>query len=137
MADTKVQALTWLNLTGDDRLVRLAIEGIDSSRVPFGPTQSRYPADLEQFIPTFSLYWVSMVHDYWIYRGDDEFTRQFLPGIRNVLEWWEQQVKARGDLPVAFARTGWITTAAQRAPTASAAASASATSAREAPAFVR
>jgi hypothetical protein len=92
--------LTWLNLTGDDRLVRLAIEGIDSSRVPFGPTQSRYPADLEQFIPTFSLYWVSMVHDYWIYRGDEEFTRQFLPGIRDVLGWWERETKIRGDRPV-------------------------------------
>ncbi len=100
VADTKVQALTWLNLTGDDRLVRLAIEDFDASRVPFGLTQARYPASLEQFIPTFSLYWVSMVHDYWIYRGDDEFTRQFLPGIGDVLGWWERQVKARGDQPV-------------------------------------
>jgi hypothetical protein len=41
-----------------------------------------------------------MVHDYWIYRGDDEFTRQFLPGIGDVLGWWERQVKARGDQPV-------------------------------------
>ncbi len=100
IADTKVQALTWLNLTGDDRLVRLAIQDFDASRVPFGLTQARYPASLEQFIPTFSLYWVSMVHDYWIYRGDDEFTRQFLPGIGDVLGWWERQVKARGDQPV-------------------------------------
>jgi len=100
VADTKVQSLTWLNLTGDDRLVRLAIEDFDASRVPFGLTQSRYPANLEQFIPTFSLYWVSMVHDHWMYRDDDEFTRQFLPGIGNVLGWWERQVKTRGDREV-------------------------------------
>jgi hypothetical protein len=100
VADTKVQALTWLNLTGDDRLVRLAIEDFDASRVPSGLTQSRYPANLEQFIPTFSLFWVSMVYDHWMYRGDDEFTRQFLPGIGNVLGWWERQVKIRGDRPV-------------------------------------
>ena len=43
VADTKVQALTWLNLTGDDRLVRIAIEDFDASRVPFGLTQARYP----------------------------------------------------------------------------------------------
>jgi len=103
VADTKVQALTWLALTGDDRLVRLAIEDFDASRVPSGLTQSRYPANLEQFIATFSLYWVSMVHDHWMYRGDDQFTRQFLPGIGNVLGWWEEQVKTRGNRPVQWA----------------------------------
>ena len=103
IADTKVQALTWLAFTGDDRLVRLAIEEFDASRAPSGLTQSRYPANLEQFLAPFSLYWVSMVHDYWMYRGDDEFTRRFLPGIGNVLGWWEEQVKMRGDRPVQWA----------------------------------
>src|SRR5208337_4823455 len=41
-----------------------------------------------------------MVHDHWMYRDDDEFTRQFLPGIGNVLGWWERQVKVRVDRPV-------------------------------------
>jgi hypothetical protein len=105
VADTKEQALTWLNLTGDDRLVRLAIEDFDNSRVPFGLTQARYPANLEQFTASYSLYWASMVHDYWVYRGDDEFTRRFLPGISGVLGWWEQQLKAHGDLPVTYSRS--------------------------------
>ena len=100
IADTKVQALSWLSLTGDDRLVRLAIEQFDASRAPSGLTESRYPANLEQFLAPFSLYWVSMVHDHWMYRGDDEFTRQFLPGIGNVLGWWEEQLKTRGNRPV-------------------------------------
>ena len=105
VADTKVQALAWLSLTGDDRLVRLAIEDFDASRVPFGLTQARYPANLKQFTASYSLYWVSMVHDYWMYRGDDEFTRQFLPGIGAVLGWWERQVKEHGDQPVDWARS--------------------------------
>jgi hypothetical protein len=46
-----------------------------------------------------------MVHDYWMYRDDDEFTRQFLPGIGNVLDWWERQVKMRGDQPVPWSWT--------------------------------
>ncbi len=100
VADTKVQCLAWLSLTDDDRLVRLAIEDIDASRVPAGLTQSRYPANLEQFIPTFSLYWASLVHDYWMYRGDDRFTERFLPGIRDVLGWWEREVKVCGNRPV-------------------------------------
>ena len=105
VADTKMQALAWLNLCGDDRLVRLAIEEIDASRAPCGLTQSRYPANLEQFIPTFSLFWVSMVHDHWRYRGDDAFTRRFLPGIRNVLGWWEEQVRQNGNRPVPWSWT--------------------------------
>ena len=105
VADTKVQALAWLTMTGDDRLVRLAIEDIDASRVPSGLTQSRYPANLEQFIPTFSLYWVSMVHDHWRYRGDDDFTRQFLPGMVDVLGWWERMVKEHGNRPVPWSWT--------------------------------
>ncbi|MGD0733070.1 MAG: alpha-L-rhamnosidase C-terminal domain-containing protein, partial [Terracidiphilus sp.] len=106
VADTKQQALTWLNLTGDDRLVRLAIEDFDNSRVPFGLTQARYPAYLEQFTASYSLYWASMVHDYWIYRGDDEFTRRFLPGIGGVLGWWQQQMKTTPeDQPVTYSRS--------------------------------
>jgi alpha-L-rhamnosidase len=100
IADTKVQALSWLVTTGDDRLVRLAIEQFDQSRVPFGLTQSRYPANLEQFIPTFSLYWVSMVYDYWLYRGDDAFVRQFLPGVGQVLWWFEDHTDPSGLRPV-------------------------------------
>ena len=96
IADTKVQSLGWLVLTGDDRLVRLAIEQFDQSRMPFGLTQSRYPANLEQFIPAFSLYWVSMVHDYWMYRDDDAFVEQFLPGISQVLLWFEKHTDATG-----------------------------------------
>ncbi len=104
VADTKVQALTWLSLTGDDRLMRLAIEDFDASRAPSGLTLSRYPANLEQYLAPFSLYWVSMVHDHWMYRGDDEFTRRFLPGIAGVLGWWEEQVKVNGNRPVPW---GW------------------------------
>lgn len=107
VADTKVQALTWLSFTGDDRLVRLAIEDFDASRAPSGLTQSRYPANLEQYLAPFSLYWISMVHDHWMYRGDDEFTRRFLPGISGVLGWWEEQVKLHGDRPVQW---GWSPT---------------------------
>jgi len=75
-------------IAGDDRLARQAIQSFNDSRIPEGITQSRYPSSLSQFIPTFSLLWVGMVHDFWLYRGDPDFVRAQLPGTRSVLDWF-------------------------------------------------
>ena len=84
VGDTRIQALISLYMTGDDRLVRQAITHFDVSRIPEGITASRYPSDLGQYIPTFSLIWVAMVHDYWMHRDDPAYVRDLLPGVRGV-----------------------------------------------------
>ena len=96
VGDTRIQALISLYLTGDDRLVRQAISHFDASRIPEGITASRYPSDLGQYIPTFSLIWVAMVHDYWMHRDDPAYVRALLPGIRGVLGWYETHVDQTG-----------------------------------------
>lgn len=85
--DTRIQALISLYVSGDDRLMRKAIQDFDNSRISDGLTQSRYPCRDLQIIPTFSLFWVSMVHDYWLHRSDDAFIRPFLDGIDGVIRW--------------------------------------------------
>jgi hypothetical protein len=94
--DTRIQALVSLYMTGDDRLVKNAIESLDESRTPEGLTQSRYPSWLPQYIPPFSLFWIDMMHDLWWYRGDAEFLRGYLPGARNVLVWFENRLTPSG-----------------------------------------
>jgi len=94
--DTRIQALISLYMTGDDRLVKNAIESLDESRTPEGLTQSRYPSWLPQYIPPFSLFWIDMMHDLWRYRGDVEFLRGYLPGARNVLVWFENRLSPSG-----------------------------------------
>ena len=94
--DTRIQALISLYMTGDDRLVKNAIESLDESRTPEGLTQSRYPSWLPQYIPPFSLFWIGMMHDLWWYRGDAEFLRGYLPGARNVLVWFENRLAPSG-----------------------------------------
>lgn len=81
-----------LYCSGDDRLMRKALLDFYRSRTPIGLTQSRYPTNRLQIIPTFSLFWVSMVHDYWMHRRDDEFVRQFLPAINEVLMWYKDRI---------------------------------------------
>lgn len=88
VGDTRVQAMISYAVAGDDRLARQAIDAFNNSRIPDGLTQSRYPSSLVQMIPTFSLMWVGMVHDFWRYRGDREFVRAQLPGTRTVLDWF-------------------------------------------------
>ncbi|MBN1480944.1 alpha-L-rhamnosidase [candidate division KSB1 bacterium] len=92
IGDTRIQALISLTNSGDDRLMRKALELFDHSRVSEGITQSRYPSYIYQFIPKFSLWWVSMVHDFYMYRDDQGFTRQFLPGIKSVLDYFERRL---------------------------------------------
>lgn len=94
--DTRIQALISLYMTGDDRLVKNAIESLDESRTPEGLTQSRYPSFLPQYIPPFSLLWIGMMHDLWWYRGENPFLAQYLPNLRAVLSWFEQRLTGSG-----------------------------------------
>ncbi len=88
VGDTRIQALISYAVAGDDRLARQAISAFDQSRTADGLTMSRYPSSLPQIIPTFSLLWIGMVHDYWQYRPDPEPARAALPGTRTVLAWF-------------------------------------------------
>ncbi|WP_460983693.1 alpha-L-rhamnosidase-related protein [Spirosoma fluminis] len=94
--DTRVQSLISLYVTGDDRLMRKAIMDYDHSRFNDGLTQSRYPSADFQVIPTFSLFWVCMVHDYWMHRQDDAFVKSMLPGMLSVLNWHENRIAKTG-----------------------------------------
>jgi len=96
IGDTRMTALISLYTSGDDRLVRNAIQLFDDSRTSDGLTQSRYPSFLPQYIPPYSLLWIGMLHDYWRYRGEEAFVRQFLPGARGVLQWFEWRISPSG-----------------------------------------
>jgi len=98
VGDTRIQALISLYVSGDDRLMRKAIQVYDDSRFPMGLTQSRYPSSVEQIIPPYSLFWISMVYDYWMHRDDREFIGSFLPGIQAVLGWYERHIDETGML---------------------------------------
>ena len=98
VGDTRIQSLISLYMSGDDRLVRQAIEHFDASRMPDGLTTSRYPSALPQVIPPFSLIYVAMVDDYHQLRDDAPFVRQRLAGIRGILDWYARYVDNSGML---------------------------------------
>lgn len=98
VGDTRIQALISLYISGDDRLMRKAIQVFDNSRFSEGLTMSRYPSSTPQVIPTYSLFWVNMVHDYWMHRKDDKFVGSFLNGIDNVLNFFISKIEKESGL---------------------------------------
>lgn len=103
VGDTRIQSLISLYVAGDDRLMRNAIALFDHSRISEGLTQSRVPSSRPQIIPPFSLFWIDMVHDYWMHRDDPAFVEARLIGVQTILDWFEHHLDARtgmlGGLP--------------------------------------
>jgi hypothetical protein len=88
VGDTRMEVLVTYATTRDDRLPRKAIEMFDLSRVQSGLTHSRYPSRIQQVIPPFSLWWVGMLHDFMMWRGDRAFLQGRAPAMRAILDAW-------------------------------------------------
>jgi alpha-L-rhamnosidase len=96
IGDTRLQALISYTVSGDDRLGRQAIQAFNDSRIADGITRSRYPSSVTQIIPTFSLLWIGMVHDFWQYRGDEGFVKSQIAGTRTVMDWFLSRQRRDG-----------------------------------------
>lgn len=87
IGDTRIEALVSYVMSGDDRLARQALLAFADSVRPSGLTQSSYPVRGVQIIPPFSLLWIGMMHDFWMYRPNTAATiTEMLPEVRNILE---------------------------------------------------
>jgi alpha-L-rhamnosidase len=98
IGDARIQALVSYYNSGDDRLARNAINLMDHSRVAEGATLSRHPSFTPQIISTFSLWYIGMLHDYWMYRPDSAFIKDKLEGERAVLSFFSKYQQADGSL---------------------------------------
>jgi alpha-L-rhamnosidase len=98
IADTRIQSMISLYNSGDDRLVKNAINIMDHSRQPEGITYSRHPSYSPQFIPTFSLWYIGMLHDYWMYGKDSVFIKSKFAGARQVLDYFRHYQRSDGSL---------------------------------------
>ena len=96
--DARIQMLISLYMTGDSRLMKNGIGLINSSRTAEGATYSRAPSYLQQYIPPFSLWWIGMVRDYWMYVDDPAFVKSMLPGVHAVLSFYANYQKPNGSL---------------------------------------
>ncbi|HKK69305.1 MAG TPA: alpha-L-rhamnosidase C-terminal domain-containing protein, partial [Bacteroidales bacterium] len=98
IGDTRIQALISMMVAGDDRLARNAIHQLYNSMQTMGLTKSSHPCNGVQIIPPFSLVYIAMIHDYYMYRGYPELVQPFLPGIKFILEWFTSKITDNGML---------------------------------------
>ncbi|RWY48579.1 alpha-L-rhamnosidase-related protein [Mucilaginibacter gilvus] len=112
IGDGRIQALISYYNTGDDRLARNALNQMDHSRLAEGITLSRHPSFSPQIISTFSLWYISMLHDYWMYRNDEAFVKDKLDGARQVLAFFAKYQQADGSLknPPYWRFVDWVGT---------------------------
>lgn len=97
IGDTRIEALVSYVMSGDDRLARQALLSFADSAQPSGLTESRFPAHGIQIIPPFSLLWIGMLHDFWMYRPQTASTvQEMLPQARAVLDHFRQLQRADG-----------------------------------------
>lgn len=98
IGDSRIQALVSTYVSGDSRLVKNAISVLHESQLPMGITQSRFPCNQVQIIPTFSLVWVTMVYDYWMLNDDSTFVKSMIPGMQETLNWFRNRIDSSGML---------------------------------------
>jgi hypothetical protein len=98
IGDARIQALVSTYVSGDSRLTKNAISTLHTSQLPLGITQSRYPSNQTQIIPTFSLVWVTMVYDYWMLNNDSAFVQSMIPGMQETLYWFRNRIDSTGML---------------------------------------
>jgi alpha-L-rhamnosidase len=98
IGDSRIQALISIYNSGDERLLRNAMNEMDNSRRPEGVTLSRHPSYTPQLIPTFSFWYIGMLHDYMMYGKDSLFIKDKLAGERQILSYFRKYQQADGSL---------------------------------------
>lgn len=91
--DTRIQALISLAVTGDDRLMRQAIEHFHQSRRPNGLTVGSYPGSSNKKLPTYSLLWISMIHDHWMWKNDVQLIERYAETLQGILGWFQPYLR--------------------------------------------
>ncbi|MDQ8186551.1 alpha-L-rhamnosidase C-terminal domain-containing protein [Pelagicoccus sp. SDUM812002] len=98
VADTRLQIISSYYLANQTELGKRCIRLFRDSICSKGLTASREPSRRRQEIPAFSLHWVLMVHDYWMWVGEPgrDFVKTCLPGIHSVLSYFRERINDKG-----------------------------------------
>lgn len=94
--DSRSQALFTYALSADDRLARQCMEHFRRSQRPDGMLNNSYPNARFNVIPTFSIFYILMLHDHMMYFGDRDFLREHLGCMDGVLQYFNRNLRPDG-----------------------------------------
>jgi alpha-L-rhamnosidase len=112
VGDTRIQSLITYVSTLDARLPRKALDMFRVSRNNhLGLVNCAYPDQSGKHISSFSLWWVAMVYDYALWRGDLEWIRFMMSSVRDELDRLLQNRSSNGaiKLPISWNFMDWQT----------------------------
>lgn len=87
VGDARLEALSTYVITSDTRLVKKALRQLSHSRQPDGSIFSRYPARVNQMIPTFCMIYIMALYDFALWRNEPDFVRGLLPAARGIIDY--------------------------------------------------
>lgn len=94
--DSRSQALFTYTVSADDRLARQCMEYFRRSQRPDGVLNNSYPNTRFNVIPTFSIFYILMLHDHMMYFGDKDFLREHLGCVDGVLQYFNRNLRSDG-----------------------------------------
>lgn len=94
--DSRSQALFTYTISADDRLARQCMEHFRRSQRPDGMLNNSYPNTRFNVIPTFSIFYILMLHDHMMYFGDKDFLREHLGCMDGVLQYFNRNLRPDG-----------------------------------------
>ncbi|KAH6652136.1 bacterial alpha-L-rhamnosidase-domain-containing protein [Truncatella angustata] len=111
--DTRSQILFTYLLSRDDRLARKAMQEFHASRREDGLIETHFPCPGRGMnIPTFSLFWILMVHDHMVHFGDERLVRSYAGAIDGILNYFDLLINELGLVgqfdPDCWAFVDWV-----------------------------
>ncbi len=91
-ADARIEALVCYLHTRETALVKRSIDLLFDTLGASGLTEARSPSQTPQYIPTWSLDNIHLLHDLWMWRGEESYIQAKLPLTRILLNWFLQRI---------------------------------------------
>lgn len=94
--DSRAEILFTYNIAADDRLARQCMESFRKTQRSDGILQASAPAQGVNVIPSFSIFYVLMLHDHMMYFGDQALVRDHFGCMDRVLEYFHTHLTDKG-----------------------------------------
>ncbi|MFV0400753.1 MAG: alpha-L-rhamnosidase C-terminal domain-containing protein [Oscillospiraceae bacterium] len=92
LMDTTVQHAFSLRLSEDDRLLRKSMLDFHSAQLPNGLLPCTAPSQFTQMIPGFALFFIDMADRHYLYKGDLDIPRAYLPTMLEILDFFRNKL---------------------------------------------